>query len=137
MAKVASRDDENWPPMRTSLPPSSAIPRRIARSEDGLRTAQLLDGDRMRTKAGQEQRDSEEVAEQESLIHGLTPSRAYPKIRAGAETVWTVIGVDAAIFPMPCPAPEGGRCQAVNHRFSGALRTGPVVGGGSPIARSS
>jgi len=102
MAKVASRDDENWPPMRTSLPPSSAIPRRIARSEGGLRTAQLLDGDRMRTKAGQEQRDSEEVAEQESLIHGLTPSRAYPKIRAGAETVWTVIG----------KTPRSSRCRA-------------------------
>jgi len=60
-------------------------------------------------------------------VGGAGPSAA-PALADG--TVWTVVGPDLAIFPMPCPAPEGGRCQALNHRFTGGLRTGPVVGGG-------
>ena len=60
-------------------------------------------------------------------VDGTGPSTA-PALADG--TVWTVIGQDATIFPIPCPAPEGGRCQALNHRFTGLLRTGPVVGGG-------
>jgi outer membrane protein assembly factor BamB len=59
-------------------------------------------------------------------VEGTGPSAA-PVLADG--TVWTVIGGNAAIFPMPCPA-EGGRCDALNHRFTGLLRTGPIVGGG-------
>lgn len=60
-------------------------------------------------------------------VEGTGPSAA-PALADG--TVWTVIGQDATIFPMPCPAPVGGRCQALNHRFTGVLRTGAVVGEG-------
>jgi eukaryotic-like serine/threonine-protein kinase len=60
-------------------------------------------------------------------LDGTGPSAAPARADG---TVWTVIGVDAAIFPMPCLAAEGGRCEALNYRFTGSLRTGPVVGGG-------
>ena len=60
-------------------------------------------------------------------VSGTGPSAA-PALADG--TVWTVLGEDATIFPMPCPAPDGGRCEAVNHRFTGVVSTGPVVGGG-------
>jgi outer membrane protein assembly factor BamB len=60
-------------------------------------------------------------------VDGTGPAVA-PALADG--TVWAVIGKDASIFPFPCAAPEGGRCRALNHRFTGVPRTGPVVGGG-------
>lgn len=45
-------------------------------------------------------------------------------------TVWTVLGEDSTIFPLPCPVPDGGVCEPLNHRFTGAVGVGPVAGGG-------
>ena len=67
-------------------------------------------------------------------VDGTGPSAA-PALADG--TVWTVIGQDSTIFPLPCPVPEGGRCEALNHRFTGVLRTGPVVGGGMAFVGST
>jgi outer membrane protein assembly factor BamB len=60
---------------------------------------------------------------------------AAPALAEG--TVWTVIGEDSTIFPLPCAVPDGGVCEALNHRFTGVLGVGPVVGGGMAFVGST
>jgi outer membrane protein assembly factor BamB len=38
---------------------------------------------------------------------------------------------------MPCRAPEGGVCEALNHRFTGVVGTGPLVGEGKVYVGST
>jgi outer membrane protein assembly factor BamB len=43
-------------------------------------------------------------------------------------SVWTVLDTSATIFQASCRT-DGGRCEPINAQFTGAMRTGPVVGG--------
>jgi outer membrane protein assembly factor BamB len=67
-------------------------------------------------------------------VDGTGPSAA-PALAEG--TVWTVIGVDSTMFPLPCPVPDGGICEPLNHRFTGIVGTGPIAGGGMVFVGST
>jgi outer membrane protein assembly factor BamB len=67
-------------------------------------------------------------------VDGTGPSVA-PALADG--TVWTVIGVDTTMFPLPCPVPDGGICEPLNHRFTGAVGLGPVASGGMVFVGST
>jgi outer membrane protein assembly factor BamB len=60
-------------------------------------------------------------------VSGTGPP-AVPALAEG--TVWTTIGEDSTIFPLPCQVPNGGVCEPLNHRFTGGVGTGPIAGGG-------
>ena len=50
-----------------------------------------------------------------------------PALVAGS--VWTVLDTSPTIFPASCGT-DGGPCEPINAQFAGAMRTGPIVGGG-------